>query len=68
MEPIYTFWNGQWIAYMPLEGMDPTITHTALQIAAAVYAKALAEGKGQLDAHREAESAAFSTAHHAEAS
>lgn len=59
MEPIYVLWDGQWISYTPLQGMDPSFSKSALQIAAAVYAKALAEGKGQLEAHQAAEAAAF---------
>jgi hypothetical protein len=59
MKEFLIFWDGKWVCYTPLPGIDPSFTESTLRIGSAVYAKSLAEGKTEYEAHCEAERAMF---------
>lgn len=54
-----TLINGQWIKYIPLEGVDSSFTETAFRIGAIAYAESVMAGEPILEAHNKAEAAMF---------
>lgn len=59
MEEYLTFINGQWVAYVPLEGVDTSFTDSAFRIGAIAYAESVMAGEPVFQAHNKAEAAMF---------
>ena len=59
MAEYLTLINGQWIKYIPLEGVDSSFTESAFMIGAIAYGNAILAGKPILEAHNKAEAAMF---------
>lgn len=64
MTVFWVFFNGEWIGYKPLEGIDPTFTESDYRCGAVAYATALQEGKTVFEAHCSAEAFMFSNSTH----
>jgi hypothetical protein len=55
----WTYMDGQWIEYKPMEGCDPSFTESSFRVGAVAYAKTKVEGGTELDAQNHAEIAMF---------
>ena len=57
----WSFYNGHWIEYIPLDGLDPSFSDSALKLGSVIYAREIVEGKSILEAHNSAEMVMFNS-------